>query len=316
MGEARAERRLAAILAADVAGYSRLMGEDEAGTYERVRAHRKELFEPEIELHHGRVFKLTGDGLLAEFASLVEAVVCAVALQRGMAERNSEVPDDQRIDVRIGLHVGDVILEDGDRHRDAVNVAARLQTLAPPGGICISDAVQGQLAGKTDLAFEDIGDQQLKNIARPVRVWRWIEAPVAVRPHEALHSDRPSIAVRPFQHMRTDPELENFAKGLAEDIATALSHDISLSVKRIAEEPGADYALEGSARRVGAGLQVTAQLIDAIDDIVWAVKYNPSNADKFDFQDKIAREIASQVVTQLHLAPGRATKSESSRRSR
>src|SRR5262249_38714808 len=175
------ERRLAAILAADVASFSRLMGQDETGTYQRLRAHRTELFEPEIERRHGRVFKLTGDGLLAEFGSVVEAVECAAALQRGMAQRNSEVPGDQRIDVRIGLHVGDVILEDSDRHGDAVNARARLQQLADPGGICISGNVYDQVRTKIPVKFEPLGRQMLKNIADPVAVYRIVLGPVRRR---------------------------------------------------------------------------------------------------------------------------------------
>ncbi len=166
------DRKLAAILAADVVGYGRLMEQDEAGTFERLRAHRKQLFEPEIEQHHGRVFKLVGDGLLAEFASVVDAVECAAVLQRGMAQRNSELPVDQRIDIRIGLHVGDVIVEDGDRHGDAVNVAARLQQLAEPGGICVSRTVMDHVRQKVALAFELSGEERLKNITEPVSVFR------------------------------------------------------------------------------------------------------------------------------------------------
>src|SRR5262245_16319752 len=166
------ERKLAAILAADVAGYSRLMEQDEAGTFERLRAHRKELFEPEIEKHHGHVFKLMGDGLLAEFGSLVDAVECAVLLQRGMAERNNGLPDDRRIDIRMGLHLGDVIVEGEDRHGDAVNVVARLQQLAEPGGICVSRPVVQDVKHKVALRFEPLGEERLKNIAEPVAVYR------------------------------------------------------------------------------------------------------------------------------------------------
>jgi adenylate cyclase len=216
------ERKLAAIMAADVVGYGRLMEQDEAGTFERLRAHRKELFEPEIAQHHGRIFKLVGDGLFAEFASVVEAVECAAALQRGLAQRNNGVPDGRRIDMRIGLHVGDVIIEDGDRHGDAVNVAARLQQLAEPGGICVSRSVMEHVKQKVALTFELHGQERLKNIAEPVTVFR-VHLESVQRKSLPPLPDKPSIAVLPFENLSGDPEQEYFADGMVEEIILALS---------------------------------------------------------------------------------------------
>ncbi|MGH7060407.1 MAG: adenylate/guanylate cyclase domain-containing protein, partial [Stellaceae bacterium] len=183
MSAERVERRLAAILAADVAGYSRLMGEDEAGTLARLRSHRRELIDPKVAAHKGRIVKTTGDGLLVEFPSVVEAVACAVAVQRGMAERNAATPEDQRIVFRVGINLGDVIVEDGDIHGDGVNVAARLEALAEPGDICVSAVVHDQVHGRLDCAFDDLGEQSLKNIARPVRVYRALLGPPASGRH-------------------------------------------------------------------------------------------------------------------------------------
>src|SRR5262245_18001089 len=222
MAEERAQRRLAAIMAADVVGYGRLMEQNEAGTFERLRTHRKELFEPEIAQHRGRIFKLVGDGLLAEFASVVDAVECAAVLQRGMARRNSGLPVDQRIDIRIGLHVGDVIVEDSDRHGDAVNIAARLQQLAEPGGICVSRSVVDHVKQKVSLAFELRGEERLKNIAEPVSVFR-VRLEGAQARHLPPVPDKPSIAVLPFENLSGDPEQEYFADGMVEEIITALS---------------------------------------------------------------------------------------------
>jgi len=214
-------RRLAAILAADVAGYSRLIGADEGGTLQALKAIRAELIDPTIAAHNGRLVKTTGDGLLVEFSSVVSALSCATEVQAGMAERNATVPADKRIDFRIGLHQGDVVIEDGDIFGDAVNIAARLEGVAEPGGICVSARVRGDAMGKLDLGFEDIGQQQLKNIARPLRVYRvradWTgEAAGAAQPSLAL-PDKPSIAVLPFTNMSADPEQEFFADGISRD---------------------------------------------------------------------------------------------------
>ena len=241
MSEERVERRLAAILAADVAGYSRLMGADEEGTLAALKAIRRELADPRIAEHRGRIVKTTGDGLLVEFASVVDAVRCAVEVQREMAERNADVPAETRIEFRIGINLGDIIIDDDDIFGDGVNVAARLEALAEPGGICVSRVVRDQVRDKLDFAFEDMGEQQVKNIARPVRVFR--VRPTSPRPNPLPHAgegsasarvgaaepaplalpDKPSIAVLPFQNMSGDPEQEYFADGMVEEIITALS---------------------------------------------------------------------------------------------
>jgi adenylate cyclase len=223
MAEGRVERRLAAILAGDVASYSRLMGTDEEGTLSRLNAHRREFLEPKVADHRGRIVKRTGDGVLIEFASAVDAVRCSVEIQLGMVDRNASVPQDKRIELRIGIHIGDVIIEDGDIFGDGVNIAARLEGIAHPGGICISDDAYRQVRGKIDATFQDTGEHELKNIARPVRVYQFhtgegaAQAPVLVLP------DKPSIAVLPFQNLSGDPEQEYFADGMVEDIITGLS---------------------------------------------------------------------------------------------
>ena len=284
-------RRLAAILAADVAGYSRLIGADEGGTLQALKAIRAELIDPTIAAHNGRLVKTTGDGLLVEFSSVVSALSYATEVQAGMAERNATVPADTRIDFRIGLHQGDVVIEDGDIFGDAVNIAARLEGVAEPGGICVSARVRGDAMGKLDLGFEDIGQQQLKNIARPLRVYRvradWTgEAAGAAQPSLAL-PDKPSIAVLPFTNMSADPEQEFFADGIAEDIITALSCYPSLfviarnssftykgrvvEVRQIGRELGVRYFLEGSLRKSGNRIRVTAQLVESeAGKHVWA----------------------------------------------
>src|SRR6516225_7140353 len=220
-------RRLAAILAADVASYSRLMGADESGTLQALKAIRAELIDPTIAAHSGRLVKTTGDGLLVEFSSVIDALRCATEVQTSMAERNASVPADKRIEFRIGVHQGDVVIEDDDIFGDAVNIAARLEGLAEPGGICVSARVRGDAAGKLDLAFEDMGPQELKNIARPLRVYRVRadrvgEAVLVAQPSLPL-PDKPSIAALPFQNMSGDPEQEYFADGMVEEIITALS---------------------------------------------------------------------------------------------
>ncbi|MBV8120378.1 MAG: adenylate/guanylate cyclase domain-containing protein, partial [Alphaproteobacteria bacterium] len=219
-------RRLAAILAADVAGYSRLMGEDEEGTLAALRRVRSELGDPKIAEHRGRIVKTTGDGLLVEFASVVDAVRCAVEVQREMIARNAAAPADRRIEFRMGINVGDIIIEDGDIFGDGVNIAARLEAFAEPGGICVSARVQEDAAGKLGLAFADIGEQVLKNIVRPIRVYRVTteqEAKSAAALASLTLPDKPSIAVLPFQNMSGDPEQEYFADGMVEEITTALS---------------------------------------------------------------------------------------------
>jgi adenylate cyclase len=220
----RVERRLTAIFAGDIAGYSRLMGADEEGTLARLNAHRHEFLEPKIAEHRGRIVKRTGDGILIEFASAVDAVCCAVEMQRGMSERNEPVSLDRRIEFRIGVHVGDIIIEERDIFGDGVNIAARLEGIAEPGGVCISDDTYRQVRGKLDVTFEDSGDQQLKNIDHPIRVYRMrLDGTAAVPPPRLALPDKPSIAVLPFQNMSGDPEQEYFADGMVEDILTGLS---------------------------------------------------------------------------------------------
>jgi TolB-like protein/class 3 adenylate cyclase len=287
--EARVERRLAAILAADVVGYSRLMGVDEEGTLRQLKAHRRELVDPKITEHRGHIVKTTGDGMLVEFVSVVDAVRCAVEIERSMIERNAEVAPESRIQFRIGINVGDIISDDNDIFGDGVNVAARLEALADPGGIMVSRVVHDQVRDKLAFGFEDMGEQMVKNIARPVGVHR-IQLADVVLPTVAKSaavdarsgsagSDRPSIAVLPFANMSGDPEQEYFADGIAEDIITGLSKlhwffviarnssftykGKAVDVKRVARELGVRYVLEGSVRKGGNRVRITAQLIDA-----------------------------------------------------
>jgi adenylate cyclase len=311
-------RRLAAIVAADVAGYSRLIAADEYGTLHALRAIRAELFDPTVAKHHGRLVKTTGDGFLVEFGSVVDALRSATELQAGMAERNATIPADKRIEYRIGINVGDVVVEDGDIFGDAVNIAARLEGLAQPGGICVSARVQEDAAGKLDLAFEDMGETQLKNLARPVRVHRIRADRVeggamgAVQPSLAL-PDKPSIAVLSFANMSGDPEQEYFADGIAEDIITALSRYPSLfviarnscftykgravDVKQVGRELGVRYVLEGSLRKAGNRIRVTVQLVEAESGKhVWAERYDRALADIFALQDDITEAVTIAIA--------------------
>ena len=304
-----ATRRLAAILAADVAGYSRLIGADEGGTLARLRALRRELLDPKIAECRGRLVKTTGDGLLIEFGSVVDALRCAVEVQREMTGRDTGVPPDSRIEFRIGINVGDIVVEDGDIFGDGVNVAARLEALAEPGGICVAARVQEDAAGKLDLAFEDIGEQQLKNIARPVRAYRVIASAgspsVRADPILAL-PDKPSIAVLPFANMSGDPEQEYFADGMVEEIIAALSQirwlfviarnstftykGRAVDVKQVGRELGVRYVLEGSVRKAGTQVRITGQLIDALSGThLWAGRFDGSLEDIFDLQDQRRR---------------------------
>jgi adenylate cyclase len=305
-----ATRKLAAILAADVAGYSRLVGLDEEGTIGRLQALRRELIDPAISTRHGRIFKTTGDGMLVEFASVVDAVRCAVEVQRAMAERNGGIDADRRIEFRIGISVGDIVVDGADILGDGVNIAARLEGLAEPGGICVSARVQEDVHGKLDTAFEDAGEQNLKNISRQVRVYR---LRLASAPPPALPlPDKPSIAVLPFTNMSGDAEQEYFSDGIAEDIITMLSHSRSLfviarnssftykgravDVKQVARELGVRYVLEGSVRRGGNRVRVTAQLIDAeTGNHLWAERYDRDFADIFAVQDEITESVAIAI---------------------
>jgi adenylate cyclase len=305
------ERRLAAILAADVAGYSRLIGADEEGTLSRFKAIRADLFDRKIAEHRGRIVKTTGDGLLVEFASVVDALHCATEVQAGMSERNAAVPADLQIQWRIGINVGDVVVEDGDIFGDGVNIAARLEALAPPGGICVSARVQEDAAGKMDLAFEDLGEQQLHNISRPVRVYR---IGTGVAPRSALPlPDKPSIAVLAFTNMSDDPEQEFFADGIAEDIITVLSKSRFLfviarnssftykgkavAIPEIGRELGVRYVLEGSVRKARNRVRVTAQLIDALSGgHLWAERFDRELADIFSVQDEITARVSGAIL--------------------
>jgi len=309
-------RRLAAILAADVAGYSRLMGADEEGTLERLKALRRELLDLKIADHRGRIVKTTGDGLLVEFASVVDALRCAVEVQREMAERNAGVPEDKCIEFRIGIHQGDIVVEDGDIFGDGVNVAARLEGLAQPGGICVSGRVQEDAAGKLDLAFEDMGEQQLRNIARPVRVYRVsIAENVAAKAPLPL-PDKPSLAVLPFQNLSGDAEQEYFVDGVVEEIITAISRlpwlfviarnssfaykGKSPDLRQVGRELGVRYVLEGSVRKAGNRVRITGQLIDTTTGAhIWADRFDGALDDIFELQDQVAGNVVGAIEPKL-----------------
>src|SRR6516162_754670 len=311
-----ATRRLAAILAADVAGYSRLIGADESGTLQALKAIRAELIDPTIASHNGRLVKTTGDGLLVEFGSVVDALRCATEVQAGMAERNATMRENKRIEYRIGINMGDIVVEDGDIFGDGVNVAARLEVLAAPGGICVSARVQEDAVGKLDLAFEDMGEQQLKNIARPVRAYRVATSSVSATAQETpalALPDKPSVAVPPFNNMSGDPEQEFLADGIAEDVITALSRYPSLfviarnssftykgravDVKQVGRELGVRYVLEGSLRKSGDRIRVTTQLVEAeTGKHVWAARYDRELADIFAVQEEIAEAVTIAVA--------------------
>jgi TolB-like protein/class 3 adenylate cyclase/Tfp pilus assembly protein PilF len=325
----RVERRLAAILAADVAGYSRLTGLDEEGTHIRLRERLRGLADPKISEHRGKVVKYTGDGMLVEFASVVDAARCAIAVQRGMAEQNATVPQTKRIEFRIGIHLGDIIVDENDIFGDGVNIAVRLEGIAEPGSVCISDDAQRQIRGKVDIAFEDMGLQSLKNISEPMRAWRLtanssaaattsIKSPVETT--QALQlPDRPSIAVLPFENMSGDPEQEYFADGMAEEIITALSRFKSLfvigrnssftykgrvvSVKQVGRELGVRYVLEGSVRKAGSRVRITGQLVEAATDRhLWADHFDGALEDVFGLQDQVTAKVVGLIAPKLEQA--------------
>src|SRR5262245_48790009 len=311
------ERRLTAILAGDVVGYSRLMGEDEEGTLARLNAHRSEFLDPKIAEHRGRIVKRTGDGILIEFASAVDALRCALEVQKGMAERNAGVPTHQRIELRIGINVGDIIVEDGDIFGDGVNIAARLEGISAPGGICISEDVYRQVRGKLDATFEDIGEQNLKNIVQPVRVYLMristsAGASTSERSTNLPLPDKPSIAVLAFQNMSGEAEQEYFADGIAEDIITALSKSRwlfviarnssftykgrNVDVKQIGRELGVRYVLEGSVRKSGKRVRITGQLVEAATGVhLWAERYDRDLTDIFAVQDEITESVSLAI---------------------
>jgi TolB-like protein/tetratricopeptide (TPR) repeat protein len=321
MAEERVQRRLAAILAADVVGYSRLVEQDERETLDRFRTHRQELFEPEVGRHSGRIFKLTGDGFLAEFASVVDAVECAVALQREMAARNQDGAEGRRMDVRLAVNLGDVIVEGEDRLGEGVIIAARLEALADPGGILISGPAFDQVRNKTGHRFEDRGTQVLKNIAEPVRVYRIAGTlpPAAAALASTVALNKPSIAVLPFTNMSGDPEQEYFSDGITEDIITELSRFHSLiviarnssftykgmavGVKQVARELGVRYVLEGSVRKTGGRVRISGQLIDASTSAhLWADRFDGKLEDIFDLQDQVTTSVVGAIAPKLEQA--------------
>jgi len=317
MAEERVQRRLAAILAADVAGYSRLMGSDDEGTFAGLKACR-ELIALKSKQHRGRIVNTPGDSALVEFASAVDAARCAIEIQKEMAQRNAVISEDRRLEFRIGINVGDVIIDEGDIYGDGVNIAARVESLASPGGICLSENAYQQIKGKLTLNARDMGEQQLKNIAEPVRVYSVQLKDAPARPTLAL-PDRPSIAVLPLQNMSGDPEQEYFADGITEDITTALSRlrwffviarNSSFSykgkvvdVRVIARELGVRYVLEGSVRKSGGQLRITTKLIDAkTGNQIWAQRYDRELADIFALQDEITANVVATIEPQLYAA--------------
>jgi TolB-like protein/class 3 adenylate cyclase len=319
------ERRLTAILAADVAGYSRLIGADEEGTLAQLKAFRKTLVDPTIAKHRGRIVKTTGDGMLVEFASAVDAARCAVEVQRGMADENTEIPQAKRIEFRIGIHLGDIIIDDNDIFGDGVNIAARLESIAVPGGISISRAVHDQVRDRINVCFDDKGEIALKNIARPVQVFAISgakESKTTVSPESkpalAL-PDKPSIAVLPFTNMSGDPEQDYFADGMAEDIITALSHFKALfviarnssftykgravDVKQVGRELGVRYVLEGSVRKSANRVRITGQLVDtATGAHLWADRFDGGLGDIFDLQDEVTESVVGAIAPAMEKA--------------
>ncbi len=323
MAEARVERRLAAILVADVAGYSRLMGLDEEGTLASLKTHRQELIEPKIAECRGRIVKTTGDGVLVEFASVVDAVRCAIDIQRAATVRNADVPGNRRLQLRIGINVGDIIIDEGDIYGDGVNIAARIEALAEPGGICLSGGVYEHVRAKLAAEFVDLGEQNVKNIAQPVRVYK-VQTSTAsgARPMhdaEASLSDLPSIAVLPFLNISGDLDQEYFADGLAEDIITALSRirhffvlarnttftykGRAVDVQAAAQDFGVKYVLEGSVRKVGNLVRISVQLIDGrTGNHIWAERYDRGLEDIFAVQDDITLSVVGTIEPEISRA--------------
>ncbi|SDJ53095.1 adenylate cyclase [Bradyrhizobium sp. Rc2d] len=323
MASDQVKRKLAAILAADIAGYSRLMGADEAGTLARLKECRRELIDPKNKQYRGRLVKTTGDGMLIEFPSVVDAVSCSIEVQQGMRERNAHIPPEKRIEFRIGINLGDVIIEGRDLYGDGVNIAARLEGLAEPGGICISQTVLNHARGKVAFEVEDLGEQQLKNISKPVRAYA-ICAGAHRAPTERLSAapplpEKPSIAVLPFENMSGDPEQEYFADGMVEDIITELSRirwlfviarnssftykGQPVDVKQVGRELGVRYVLEGSVRKGGNRIRITGQLIDALTGVhLWAERYDRDLSDIFAVQDEIAASVAAVIEPALAAA--------------
>jgi TolB-like protein len=318
MPEERVQRRLAAILAADVVGYSRLMERDEAGTLAALIERRKTVLEPLIARHQGRVIKIMGDGVLVEFTSAVNAVACAVELQQRMAAANAGLADDRRVVLRIGINLGDVIVSGSDLYGDGVNVSARLQALAQPGGVYISGKVHDEIQHKLAIGCEDLGEQKVKNLAQPLRIYRVIAEPPPANAADKASPlpPRPSIAVLPFANMSGDPEQLYFSDGITEDIITELSRfrglfviarnssfqyrDKATDVRRVARELGAQYVLEGSVRRAVDQIRITAQLLDAVSgNHIWAERYDRKLADIFAVQDEVTLNIVGTLAVEL-----------------
>jgi TolB-like protein len=328
--EQRVQRRLAAILAADVAGYSRLTGADEEGTIARLRALRRELIDPTIAAHRGRIVKSTGDGILIEFASVVDAVRCAVEVQRGIATRNADLPTDRHIEFRVGINLGDVVVEGDDLLGDGVNVAARLEGIAEPGGICLSRAAYEQVRGKLDLAAEDMGEQQLKNIAEPVRVYALSPAsvpPIASATATSARVPRLSIVVLPFANLGGDREQDYFVDGITESLTTDLSRipgafviasntaftyrGKAVDARQVGRELGVRYVMEGSVQSGGNRIRVNAKLIDAETGAhLWAERFDKPRADLFDMQDEITARFARVLDVELVAAESRRAERE------
>jgi len=332
------ERRLAAVLAADVAGYSRLMGFSEEQTLAQLKAFRRTLIDPTIATHRGRIVKTTGDGLLVEFASAVDAARCAAEVQREMAKQNTDIPQELRIEFRIGIHVGDIIIDDDDIFGDGVNIAARLEGIADPGGVCLSDDAHRQIRGKVDLLFDDIGEQNLKNIAEPMRAWRMhtgdsvpksslVSSPMH-RPQVLALPDKPSIVVLPFDNMSAEPGQDYLADGIVEAITAALSCIRSFfviarssaftykgratNVREIGKELGVAYLLEGSVQKAGNRLRITVQLIETEGGAhVWSSRYDGTIDEFFDLEDRITQQVAGALQPSI-----RGAEIERSRRKR
>jgi adenylate cyclase len=319
-------RKIAAILVADIVGYSRLAGADEDRTLSRLRGLRSDLIDPAIDAHHGRIVKRTGDGSLIEFRSVVDAVRCAIEVQNGMAERNAGVPPERRIEFRVGIHLGDVVEEaDGDLMGDSVNIAARLEAVGEPGGVCLSEDAYRQVREKLQHQFVDLGEKELKNIAQPMRVYRvkmdrdatGSESSVRDKPEARLTlPDKPSIAVLPFQNMSGDPEQDYFADGMVEDIVTGLSRikwlfvvarnssfvykGKAVDVRQVGRELGVRYLLEGGVRKAGGRVRITAQLVEAETGAhLWADKFDGGLEDVFDLQDQITDRVVGIVEPRI-----------------
>ncbi len=320
MSPKRVERKLAAILAADVAGYGRLMGVDEEGTLARVTACYRELIDPKTAEHRGRVVKTMGDGILIEFPSVVDAIRCAMEMQLAMAERNEKFSAEAWIEFRVGINLGDIIIDGNDIHGDGVNIAARLEGIAEPGGICISESSYLQVRDKLAIHFEDMGEKQLKNIARPMRVYRIVRKGTLAKEMPTLAlPEKPSIAVLPFQNMSGDPEQEYFADGMVEEIITALSRmrwlfviarnssftykGRSVDVKQVGRELGARYVLEGSVRKAANRVRITGQLIDTVTGAhLWANRFEGALEGIFELQDQVTESVVGAIAPDLEKA--------------